>query len=56
VEIAKRNPSKFWKGFKKRLQRVGVKGKAEWYAYFIKGFMRERHLKGGAVINGGRKR
>jgi hypothetical protein len=29
----RRNPSKFWKRFKKRLQRVGVKGKAEWYAY-----------------------
>jgi hypothetical protein len=33
LELAKRQPAKFWGSFKKRLNRVGIKSKAEWHEY-----------------------
>jgi hypothetical protein len=33
LELAKRQPAKFWGRFKKRLKRVGVQSKAEWHGY-----------------------
>jgi succinate dehydrogenase/fumarate reductase flavoprotein subunit len=33
LELAKRQPAKFWGRFKKRIKRVGVQSKAEWHGY-----------------------
>lgn len=43
VEMAKRDPGRFWKRFKKRKARVGVASKAEWFDYC-------RGLYGGEVF------
>jgi hypothetical protein len=48
LELAKRQPARFWGRFKKRLKRVGVQSKAEWHRYCKGLYTREAFKRRGS--------